>query len=252
MDRISCEKIYFSQSKDNDLIKQNIDSGKIAVFIENNNICVINNHRKYLIISVNELPISYNGLLTYNIENAMAACAALVGLKIDYCMISKGFADFKSYENNKGRFNVFDYNGRKVILDYGHNIEGYRSVLTCLNKIKTKNRLIGVIGIPGDRGNDVINEVGNICCDNLEEVIIKEDKDRRGRAVGEVSQLLKMSILKKNKNKKVKVYLDEVDALEYALRISNKDDIIIVFYEKLNPLIEFINNCEHERINKMI
>ena len=61
-----------------------------------------------------------------------------------------------------------------------------------------------------------------------------------------------MSILKKNKNKKVKVYLDEVDALEYALRISNKDDIIIVFYEKLNPLIEFINNCEHERINKMI
>lgn len=252
IDRIPCEKIYFSQSKDNDLIKQNIDSGKIAVFIENNNICVINNHRKYLIISVNELPISYNGLLTYNIENAMAACAALVGLKIDYCMISKGFADFKSYENNKGRFNVFDYNGRKVILDYGHNIEGYRSVLTCLNKIKAKNRLIGVIGIPGDRGNDVINEVGNICCDNLEEVIIKEDKDRRGRAVGEVSQLLKMSILKKNKNKKVKVYLDEVDALEYALRISNKDDIIIVFYEKLNPLIEFINNCEHERINKMI
>ena len=161
IDRIPCEKIYFSQSKDNDLIKQNIDSGKIAVFIENNNICVINNHRKYLIISVNELPISYNGLLTYNIENAMAACAALVGLKIDYCMISKGFADFKSYENNKGRFNVFDYNGRKVILDYGHNIEGYRSVLTCLNKIKTKNRLIGVIGIPGDRGNDVINEVGN-------------------------------------------------------------------------------------------
>ena len=50
----------------------------------------------------------------------------------------------------------------------------------------------------------------------------------------------------------MKVYLDEVDALEYALRISNKDDIIIVFYEKLNPLIEFINNCEHERINKMI
>ena len=79
---------------------------------------------------MNELPISYNGKLEYNIENAMAACAALVGLKIDYCMISKGFIDFKSNENNRGRFNIYNYNGRKIILDYGHNIEGYRAVLS--------------------------------------------------------------------------------------------------------------------------
>ncbi len=138
LDRISCEKIYFSKSKDNELIKENINDGKIAVFIEDNNICVINNHRKYLIMSIDELPISYNGILTYNIENAMAACAALVGLNIDYCMISKGFSDFMPCDDNEGRFNMFEYYGRKVILDYGHNIEGYKAVLSCINKLKTK------------------------------------------------------------------------------------------------------------------
>ncbi|MFQ9615070.1 MAG: cyanophycin synthetase, partial [Clostridium butyricum] len=165
LDRISCEKIYFSKSKDNELIKENINDGKIAVFIEDNNICVINNHRKYLIMSIDELPISYNGILTYNIENAMAACAALVGLNIDYCMISKGFSDFMPCDDNEGRFNMFEYYGRKVILDYGHNIEGYKAVLSCINKLKTKNRLIGVVGVPGDRQDNVIKEIGEICCD---------------------------------------------------------------------------------------
>lgn len=251
LDRISCEKIYFSKSKDNELIKENINNGKIAVFIEDNNICVINNHRKYLIISIDELPISYNGILTYNIENAMAACAALVGLNIDYCMISKGFSDFMPCDDNEGRFNMFEYYGRKVILDYGHNIEGYKAVLSCINKLKIKNRLIGVVGVPGDRQDNVIKEIGEICCEYLDEIIIKEDKDRRGRSIGEVSQLLKISMLKNSNKKNVKVYLDEVDALEYAIKISKKDDIIIVFYENIEPLLNYINNNEQERINKM-
>lgn len=251
LDRISCEKIYFSKSKDNELIKENINNGKIAVFIEDNNICVINNHRKYLIMSIDELPISYNGILTYNIENAMAACAALVGLNIDYCMISKGFSDFMPCDDNEGRFNIFEYYGRKVILDYGHNIEGYKAVLSCINKLKNKNRLIGVVGVPGDRQDNVIKEIGEICCEYLDEIIIKEDKDRRGRSIGEVSQLLKISMLKNNNKKNVKVYLDEGDALEYAIKISKKDDIIIVFYENIEPLLNYINNNEQERINKM-
>ena len=251
LDRISCEKIYFSKSKDNELIKENINDGKIAVFIEDNNICVINNHRKYLIMSIDELPISYNGILTYNIENAMAACAALVGLNIDYCMISKGFSDFMPCDDNEGRFNMFEYYGRKVILDYGHNIEGYKAVLSCINKLKTKNRLIGVVGVPGDRQDNVIKEIGEICCEYLDEIIIKEDEDRRGRSIGEVSQLLKISMLKNSNKKNVKVYLDEVDALEYAIKISKKDDIIIVFYENIEPLLNYINNNEQERINKM-
>ncbi|ALS15728.1 cyanophycin synthetase [Clostridium butyricum] len=251
LDRISCEKIYFSKSKDNELIKENINDGKIAVFIEDNNICVINNHRKYLIMSIDELPISYNGILTYNIENAMAACAALVGLNIDYCMISKGFSDFMPCDDNEGRFNMFEYYGRKVILDYGHNIEGYKAVLSCINKLKTKNRLIGVVGVPGDRQDNVIKEIGEICCEYLDEIIIKEDKDRRGRSIGEVSQLLKISMLKNSNKKNAKVYLDEVDALEYAIKISKKDDIIIVFYENIEPLLNYINNNEQERINKM-
>lgn len=65
----------------------------------------------------------------------MAACGALVGMNIDYCMISKGIMSF-NLNNNNGRFNIYEIEDRKIILDYGHNIEGYKAVLSSLDKIK--------------------------------------------------------------------------------------------------------------------
>ncbi|MDO5518496.1 MAG: cyanophycin synthetase, partial [Clostridium sp.] len=242
VDRISAEKIYFSKSKDNDLIKKNISEGRKAVFVEDDAIVIMNNKRKYKLADIDEVDISYNGTLEYNIENAMAASAALLGLNVDYCMISKGLKEFKSDEkDNSGRFNVYDYDGRKVILDYGHNIEGYRAVISSLEKIKGNNEIIGVIGIPGDRQDEVAYEVGNICACGLDKIVIKEDKDRRGRKPGEIAELLKKAILKSKKDSNLKICLDEVKALEYAINISKKNDIIVVFYEDLKGLLGFIN-----------
>ncbi|AGX41512.1 cyanophycin synthetase [Clostridium saccharobutylicum] len=241
INRFKCEKIYFSKSKNNELIQQNIRNNKIAIFIENDMMCVINNNRKYEILSVKKLPVSYNGILEYNIENAMAACGTLIGLKVDYCMISKGLMDFQlDDKDSNGRFNQYMYNSRRVILDYGHNIEGYKSVISSLEKIKEKNNIIGVIGIPGDRQDDIGYEIGKICANHLDKIVIKEDKDRRGRKIGEVASVLEKSILKNNKNAKVSICLDEVEALKHALNISNKNDIIVVFFEDLKRLTDFI------------
>lgn len=255
IDRIKAEKIYFSKSKDNELIQKNISQGKKAIFVEDNCIIAVNNKREYKLASINEVDISYNGSLVYNIENAMAASAALVGLNVDYCMISRGLKEFKSNEQyNSGRFNVYEYDGRKVILDYGHNIEGYRAVISSLEKIKGNNELIGVIGIPGDRKDDVAYEVGKICAYGLDKIVIKEDKDRRGRKPGEIAELLKKSILKNRKDSNLKICLDEVRALEYAINISKKNDIIVVFYENLKNLVEFINGrddvSDYKKISK--
>jgi len=178
----------------------------------------------------------------------MAACGGLVGLKIDYCMISKGFMDFK---HNSGRFNMYNYCGRKIILDYAHNIEGYKAVISSLKKIKGINNLIGVIGIPGDRKNDVGYSIGEICAENLDKIVIKEDKDRRGRKIGEIAGLLEKAILKTNKNANLKICLDEVEALKYAIEISEKDDVIVVFYEKIELLLGVIKENQIKPINTL-
>ena len=127
-------------------------------------------------------------------------------------------------------------------MDYGHNIEGYRAVISSLSKMKNNNDLIGVIGIPGDREDMVAYEVGKICSQGLDKIVIKEDKDKRGRRTGEVAEIIKKSILKNKRDCNLKVCLDEVQALEYAINISKKNDIIIVFYEDLKSLVDYIND----------
>ena len=62
-------------------------------------------------------------------------------------MIKIGLSNFNSNENT-GRFNIYNCNGVKIILDYGHNIEGYKKVLPTLRYI-TNGKITGIIGVPG-------------------------------------------------------------------------------------------------------
>ena len=238
--RIKSNIIYFSKYKDNKLILENIAKREIAVYLKESHIIVNNRGKEYEVITINDIPITLNGALEFNIENAMASCAALVALEIDYAMIKIGLKTYElnSIENN-GRFNMYDYNGVRVVLDYGHNIDGYTKTLNALQNI-TKGKKIGVIGIPGDREDRVAYEVGKIAANKLDKIIIKEDIDRRGREKGEMANLLLNAILKENQNTDVKIIIDEVEALKEALKVAEKEDTIIVFFENIEPLRKII------------
>ena len=249
LSRFKAKKIFFSKDSDNPLIVENIKSGGISIYIKDNTLTVMNNNREYKLLNINNIPITLNGVLDYNLENAMAACAALVGLEIDYCMIAKGFKSFKLNDScNAGRFNIYDIDGVRVILDYGHNIDGYKRVLKALSNIDIKNNLIGVIGVPGDRTNKMIKDIGKLCGESMDKVIIKEDKDRRGREINEVAKLIEEGV-KESNCKDCRVILDEVEALRKALSSSIIGDTIIVFYEELQPLVELIKEYKHEEDN---
>lgn len=244
--RIKSKKIFFSFDKDNSYIVDNIEKGEVAVFIEENMLMVANNGKKYRVCDVSEIGISLEGRLKYNIENAMAATAALVSLDVDYCIIAKGLRSFKSDEDsNKGRFNQFDVNGVKVILDYGHNLEGYRAVLSSLGTLEA-NRIIGVIGVPGDRDDKLSVKIGELCGNHFDWIFIKEDRDRRGRQEREVPEIIEKGVLKTIKEKKrVKIILDEVEALKEALNIAKTGDLIIVFFEEFEGVASYIKSLQN-------
>lgn len=252
INRITSNIIYYSTDFNNQLIRNNINNKCIAVYLKDNCIYINNCGIEYKIIEVKKIPITLNGTLEFNIENAMAACAALVALKVDYSMIKIGLQKFNSNDNS-GRFNIYDYNGIKIILDYGHNIEGYKKVLPSLRKI-TQGKIIGVIGVPGDRSNYVAKKIGEVSSKYLDRIIIKEDKDRRGREKGEISELIYQGIVSNNDNIKVRIILDEVEALKFALKNSVPGDTIIVFFEKLDPLVKFINSnqCNDENLDNVV
>lgn len=249
IDRIKANIIYFSKEYKNPLIINSIREGKTVVYLKEDYICINKKRKEYKLSNIDDIPIILNGALKFNIENVMAACAALVGLNINYNHIKNSIESFElNSKENYGRFNIHDYNGVRIILDYGHNIEGYKKALTAVKEI-TNGKIIGVIGVPGDRSNDSIKEIGKISSKFIDRIIIKEDKDRRGRKQGETAELIKQGIDSNKENNSTKIVLNEVEALMEAIKEANVGDSIIVFYEKIEPLIEVIDKLNDNKIN---
>ena len=251
MHRLKCNLIIFSNSKDNEIMQANIKNGGYGIYVEKGNIVIQNSSNLETLIDIKNIGITINGILKYNIENAMAACGAAVAIGIGYDVIRKGLSSFYcNKDQNPGRFNMYSINDVMVILDYGHNIDGYKRVIDGLKHLK-HNKLIGIIGVPGDRTDSHILELGKCAGENFDYILIKENKDGRGRATGEVAELLEQGILRsKFERVNIKKVLKETEAFNIALDIAKPGDIVIIFFEKLQPLMDIIsskveeNKCE--------
>lgn len=243
LSRVKGNPIIFSKDKDNPYLRDNIKQGGYGIYINDKSIYVEKNKKIFYVADIKDIPITLDGALDYNVENALAACSALVGLGVDYCTIAKGLKEFKcDEESNPGRFNVFEVNGGKVILDYGHNIEGYKAVIRGLEKLP-HNKLIGVIGVPGDRMDSNVAEMGKISGNFFDYIVIKEDKEKRGRMTGEIADILKRGINESSINSEnVTTILDEVSALKTALDMMNSGDIVVVFFENFDGVRTLIKN----------
>lgn len=239
--RIKSKIIYFSKDENNPAILKTKDASGICVYLKNNCIYAYNNNTEYKVCEIDKIPITLNGILEFNIENVMAACGALIALRVDYSMIKIGLEKIElNKQDNSGRFNMYNCNGVNAILDYGHNIEGYRKVLSSLKEI-SKGKIIGVIGIPGDRSDKDAKRIGKLSGKLLDKIIIKEDIDKRGRSDGEIANLIKEGVLSLNKKIDLKIILNEVDAFKQAIIDAEVGDTVIVFFEKMTPLLKVID-----------
>jgi cyanophycin synthetase len=163
-------------------------------------------------------------------------------------IIKKGISSFQpDVLLNPGRFNIFDMGGFRVMIDYSHNIAGYSAVVKFMQRIKAK-RLVGILGMPGDRLDSNIKEVGELCAKSFEKIYIKEDIDLRGRKKREIAELLETSIIESGaKRENVEIILSETEALEKAMLDARPGDMIALFYEELEPAIQMITKFKTEQ-----
>jgi cyanophycin synthetase len=253
---ISTKIIYFSNQKNQLIIGEHMRAGGKAVYIKNNCICIFDGKTENEILPIKEIPATLNGLLECNIKNSLAAVAGAYGLGIEPKIIAQGLRKFKAdIVDNPGRFNIHSIRDFKVVVDYGHNIEGYREVISTLKKMQ-HNRLIGVIGVPGDRSETSTVKIGQLCGENFHHIIIKEDKEKRTLERGSISKFLKNGCMISGMNKeKIEIELCEKDALKKALKMAKANDIVVVFFEDYEEIMETIkevkSQLEKENLNSL-
>ena len=83
--------------------------------------------------------------------------------------------------------------------------------------------------------------IGKISGENFDCLYIKEDIDRRGRSKGEVAELLSQGVQSAGFDMgKAQVILDEKDAFTRAVENSKNGDLIVIFFEKREPLLDIL------------
>ena len=236
--RVKAKKILFATEEN--AVAPYLAQGCIGVFVQDGWIKIRDGAEDTSLVRIDEIPVTCGGLIDCNIENCLAAAAALVGLRVPAGVIACGL---RSFYENEGRFSLFELAGFRVMLDYGHNPAGYRQALNACRKLGGE-RLVGVIGMPGDRQDCAIRATGALCADLFDRIYIKEDEDLRGRKPGEVAALFHSAVLEAGcPEDQVSVILQELKALKAAVSEARGGDLIVVFYEHMEPLREYLESA---------
>ncbi|OYW78872.1 MAG: cyanophycin synthetase, partial [Polynucleobacter sp. 32-46-5] len=189
---------------------------------------------------ISDIPLTQNGVLGFQIENAMASIGAAWALGLDTETIRQGLRSFESSANAApGRFNQFQHKGATVIADYGHNPDAMRALASAINAMKPKRSHVVISGA-GDRRDEDIRDLTRVLGNSFDNVILYQDQCQRGREDGEVLKLLQEGLVGTTKAKQVKEITGEFLAIDTALNDLSEGDICLILIDQVEESLAYL------------
>jgi cyanophycin synthetase len=129
-------------------------------------------------------------------------------------------------------------NGR-VLVDYAHNPAAIRGLMDFVQSIDATRR-IALVTAPGDRRDEDLREVGRIVA-HLDYVIVKEDKERRGRQKGDIADLIVDGLMDGGMSEnQYEVIFTEAEAIQHALGRMKDNDLVVILADDVKASIEYV------------
>jgi cyanophycin synthetase len=182
------------------------------------------------LVPLEEVPATLAGVSSHHVQNAMAAAAAALGVGIPGDKVVAGLRTFiPDQERNPGRANVFDLDGRVVVVDYAHNEEGMRGLVEICRGLRPPGGEIWVsMCSAGDRAREIRVGVGYVAARGAEHVTVSElRRYLRGANPEDVVGDLRAGALDGGATD-VPVFPDEVEALSWMMEKSVPGDVVAV------------------------
>jgi len=182
--------------------------------------------------AVSAMPLTIGGVAAYNVANLAAAALGAVTLGIPAAVISSVFARFGAQlTDNPGRMMRFDVAGARVLIDYAHNPDGLRGLLSVAQHLRGgAGRLCVLLGHAGNRKDADIEELAQVAARFRPDlVVVKENEAQlRGRAPGEVPRIIRDTLKRSGlPESALPVCNTEVEAARYALDWARPGDVLV-------------------------
>jgi len=229
---LKCNIALFSMDENNPRIKEHCAGHGLACVYENGYVTIMKGTWKIRVLPARDIPLTFEGKAVHNINNCLpAVLAGSVYRDININDIRTGFQTFIPSESlTPGRLNFFHFKHFTMLADFAHNPHGLRLLCDFVSKLDYPAK-IGVISGTGDRRDEDIRELGEISARYFDEIIIRCDKNLRGRTADEIIDLLKEGI-------------HSVNPAIPVLTIPNEDQALDYIYENAKPGALYTIMCD--------
>ncbi len=242
-----CKVVLFSVNPENPILKENLGKGNMNVILKDEVIEIQKGGWTSTVASVFEIPITFDGQATFNVENVLAAVAATSALGLIDKQIRAGLVSFSpSIGQSPGRMNVIEMDHFKVIIDYGHNVGAINATGDFIKDLVSGRKIRMAAGTGNRRDEDIV-DLG-LAISNYYDHVIVTDSDPKGRNPGVTAELLRQGLLKGGfTNDMIAMVLDEREATKTALDMAGQGDLVVLQATDVDQVIRDVLNYK-ERI----
>jgi cyanophycin synthetase len=248
--RPASEVTMFSMKRRCFFLREHIARGGRAFFYDDGWIFKVVDQHESRLIRAADIPLTLGGGARFQIANVMASVALVSSQNVSDDVICRALRHFRGMDHNKGRVNIYRKGSGYVILDYGHNPAAFAAMAEMA--AQWHGRRTAIVGVPGDRDDDVEKLAARIVARGFDRIILRDDVNRRGRAPGEIPGIFRQVIFNLEPRRECQIILDEMEAIETALSQMQDDEMIFAFFDerdKLTRVLADFNACAVDTID---
>lgn len=250
---VDCNVALFSMDPGNPRIKEHCENGGIAaVYDSDHYISILKGNWTIRVEKVTNIPLTFGGRAEFNISNTLAAVLACFVHDFKIEDIRQALLTFvPSPAQTPGRMNMFQFRNFNVMLDYAHNAHGMAAIGRFVEKWDAADK-VGIIAGVGDRRDEDTISLAEEAAKVFDEIIIRQDKNLRGRSDKEIIDLLTKGIRNIKPEMTVHVIPKESEAIEFAIKNAKKNAFITIISDVVPDALEQVRRLKEEEDEALV
>lgn len=249
---VDCNVALFSVEENNPRMEKHAKNGGLSAVYENGYITICKGEWKMRITKATNVPLTFDAKALFMIQNVLPAVLTgyIRGFSIEDIKVAiESF--IPSPAQTPGRLNMFRFKNFKVLLDYAHNAAGLRGLQNMIEQMSDTPK-IGMIAGIGDRRPEDNHEIGAVAAEMFDEIIIRQDKNLRGKTEQELIEMIHAGIKSVDPDKKVTIIPSEEEAITYAITNAVKGSMLVFCSDVVPDALNLVTKFKEEESEKSV
>jgi cyanophycin synthetase len=231
-DELDCPIGWFSCDYHHPTLRAHRTAGGSTSGVRDKRLIVSRNMDELDLGAIANMPLTVGGAAEYNVSNIAGAALAALELGVSSTTVAEVLTRFGADPgDNPGRLMRYDYRGAQVLIDYAHNPEGLRGLMTVAAGLPRTGRLAVLLGQAGNREDaDIERLAATAARFKPDFVVIKEiEALLRGRTRGETPALIRAALLHAGlPDAALEMCSSEIGAVRRLLEWARPGDVLVM------------------------